>query len=212
MRNAWLLCATAIVVFGLAHNAAGQSKTAEPQIGFVDCPVKAESVPLFEDTCSGKRAGQIACREQVKIVARVGPFFKIWTGNAERFISAGFVSRSSDKFISLDFKGPATQLDCAVAVPTCADVAGKKPPHTVYAPDPGYPEAARRAKLTGVVVLSLTLGTDGRAHNIRVEKSLAGLDEEAIATVEKWRFVPACDDGKAVPAKIHVEVHFRNFE
>jgi protein TonB len=51
------------------------------------------------------------------------------------------------------------------------------------------------------VEVSFTVGIDGIAHDIVVTKSLGhGLDEKALAAVRQWRFEPAAEDGKPIPA------------
>jgi protein TonB len=85
-------------------------------------------------------------------------------------------------------------------------------PRPVYTPDPEFSDEARKAKYQGTVVLWLIVGPDGRAHDIRVQRSLGmGLDEKAIEAVERWRFEPARKDGIAVAAEVAVEVNFRLF-
>ena len=84
------------------------------------------------------------------------------------------------------------------------------PPRTISAPNPEYPKDARRSKVEGAVVLWLIVGPDGSAHNIRVERGLGhGLDENAIAAVQRWKFDPSTIDAKPVPVSINVEVNFR---
>ena len=57
--------------------------------------------------------------------------------------------------------------------------------------------------------MSLTVGTDGFAHDLRVARSLGyGLDESAMQAVKRWKFKPAKSQGKPVPAKINIEVPF----
>jgi TonB family protein len=89
-------------------------------------------------------------------------------------------------------------------------VGGKvSPPRVLYAPDPQYSDAARRAKLQGAVVLWLIVDQDGKPHQIRVQRSLGkGLDEKAVEAVKKWRFKPAIKDGQPVAVMINVEVNF----
>ena len=83
-------------------------------------------------------------------------------------------------------------------------------PRAIYAPEPEFTEEARKAKYQGMVVLALVVGADGRAHNIRVQRSLGlGLDENAIATMKLWRFEPAYLNGAAVAVAVNVEVGFR---
>ena len=90
--------------------------------------------------------------------------------------------------------------------PPCAD----KAPYPFYAPDPEYSKEAWKAKIDGIVVLTVVVGTDGRAHDISVVKPLGyGLDEEAVKAVKKWRFRPGKSSGKLVPVQIHVEEEFR---
>ncbi len=87
---------------------------------------------------------------------------------------------------------------------------GVSAPKAVYAPDPEYSEEARKAKYQGTVVLWMVVGADGRAQQIRIQRSLGmGLDEKAIEAVRQWKFEPAKLNGQAVPVQINVEVNFR---
>lgn len=80
----------------------------------------------------------------------------------------------------------------------------------IYDPDPEYSEEARQAKYQGTVVLWVVIGADGRAHQVRVQRSLGmGLDEKAIEAVRQWRFQPSMKDGQAVAVQVNVEVNFR---
>jgi TonB family protein len=87
---------------------------------------------------------------------------------------------------------------------------GVSAPRLIHRVDPEYAEKARRAKLSGAVVLLLVVDTEGRARNIHVARSLGmGLDEKAIEAVKKWRFTPAMKDGLPVQVRVEVEVNFR---
>lgn len=91
-----------------------------------------------------------------------------------------------------------------------ADRKWDKPPMATYQPNPEYSEKARKARLQGVVIVSLTVSEEGMPTNVKLEKSLGmGLDENAIACVSQYRFKPAVKDGVTVPAHIFVEVNFR---
>ena len=74
-------------------------------------------------------------------------------------------------------------------------------PGCIACPDPSYSDQARSAKVSGIVVLHLVVTAEGHTANIQVQRSLGyGLDEEAVKTVEKWRFRPAVGlDGKPCP-------------
>src|SRR5260370_27542 len=63
------------------------------------------------------------------------------------------------------------------------------PPLVIHKLDPQYTDAARAAGIQGTVVLQATIDVDGAPHVVRVVRSLGfGLDENAIAAVEQWRF------------------------
>lgn len=65
-------------------------------------------------------------------------------------------------------------------------------PKLLYKLEPEYTEAARRAGVSGKALLSIVVDVDGHPKNIRVVSPLsAGLAEEAIKAVSKWRFEPA---------------------
>ena len=68
---------------------------------------------------------------------------------------------------------------------------GVSAPTLLQKVEPEYSEEARKAKYQGTVVLYIEVTPDGRANNIRVQRSLGlGLDEKAIEAVRKWRFSP----------------------
>ncbi len=87
---------------------------------------------------------------------------------------------------------------------------GVSSPIPIYKPDPEYSEEARKAKYSGVVVLSVIIDTEGRARNIKVVKSLGmGLDEKAMEAVAKWKFKPGMKGGAPVNVTANIEVNFR---
>jgi len=76
--------------------------------------------------------------------------------------------------------------------------------------EPDYTEEARKAKYQGTVLLYAEIGPDGRATNIKVQRSLGlGLDEKAIEAVKQWQFKPGEKDGKPVTVAATIEVNFR---
>ncbi len=87
---------------------------------------------------------------------------------------------------------------------------GVKPPRAIYAPDPEYPETARRERQQGTVVISVVVGSDGSPRDIKVKRPFSPeLDESAINTVKKWKFAPGTKDGEPVAVQIVVEISFR---
>ena len=85
-----------------------------------------------------------------------------------------------------------------------------KPPVVTYLAPAVFSEKARRAKYQGVVLVSTVIDEQGNPTDIKVVRSVGmGLDEKAIESVRKSRFLPAMKDGKPVAAQITIEVNFR---
>ena len=83
-------------------------------------------------------------------------------------------------------------------------------PVLIYKVPPHYTVEAQQKKIEGAVVLYAEIGPDGRAHKLRVTRSLgSGLDENAIAAVRQWRFRPGMKDGHPVTTASTIEVNFR---
>jgi TonB family protein len=86
---------------------------------------------------------------------------------------------------------------------------GTTPPQAIYAPDPAYSETARQSKYQGVCVLSAIVGTDGNVRESWVTRPVGeGLDEQALATIRRWRFKPAIRNTEPVTALVTIEVAF----
>jgi TonB family protein len=82
-------------------------------------------------------------------------------------------------------------------------------PVKVSGPNPLYPEAARRARIQGVVVLECTIGKDGTVKQAKVLRGLPlGLTESAQDAVKKWRFKPSTLNGKPVEVLYILTVRF----
>ena len=75
--------------------------------------------------------------------------------------------------------------------------------------EPQYTQEAKAAKIEGTVGLTIVVGTDQRAHDIKVTKSLdPGMDASAINSIKTWRFQPGTKNGKPVPVQAKIEVNF----
>jgi protein TonB len=82
-------------------------------------------------------------------------------------------------------------------------------PEAITKVPPHYPEAARAAKAQGMVMVQALVKTDGSVGDVRVVKSVPGLDEAAMACVRQWKFKPALGgDGKPVAVWVGVPVSF----
>lgn len=83
-------------------------------------------------------------------------------------------------------------------------------PVLIQSIEPAYPEAARKARLEGTVILEAIIAAFGEVQEIRVLKSVHPLlDEAAERAVRQWRYRPATLNGRAVPVYLTVSVTFR---
>ena len=64
-------------------------------------------------------------------------------------------------------------------------------------PPPTYPAISRRLGEQGLVVLRVLIGTDGLPQQVQVKESsgFERLDQAAVKTVSRWRFVPGTKNG-----------------
>ena len=83
-------------------------------------------------------------------------------------------------------------------------------PKAKSTPQPEYTEEARQAHAEGTVVLRMLVKADGTVGGVTVVQSLRkGLDNNALAAAEKWRFAPATYQGKPVAVYYDVGVTFQ---
>jgi protein TonB len=76
---------------------------------------------------------------------------------------------------------------------------------------PIYPDLARKAKVTGNVILEAVIYKDGTVGNVKVLRSPGanlGFERSAMEAVTRWRFRPAMLDGRAVDTYFTVVVEF----
>ena len=82
-------------------------------------------------------------------------------------------------------------------------------PVKLSGPNPLYPEAARRARIQGVVVLECIIGKTGTVQDVKILRGLPlGLTEAASDAVKKWRFEPSTLNGKPVEVLYILTVRF----
>lgn len=83
-------------------------------------------------------------------------------------------------------------------------------PQILTNPSPRYPADALAAGVEGRVVLRTRVEADGTVSAVSVHESsgVASMDESALVTVRRWRFVPARSGGVAVPIEVAVPVRF----
>lgn len=77
-------------------------------------------------------------------------------------------------------------------------------------PAPPYPRASRRMGEEGTVVLRVFINTEGRAEQaeIRTSSGYTRLDEAALETVKRWRYVPGKRAGVPEAMWFNVPIRF----
>ncbi len=87
--------------------------------------------------------------------------------------------------------------------------AGTSHPKPTKAPDPIYPEDAKRAGKEGIVELQATVGTDGIPRNVvALTKHGFGFEEAALKAMKKWRFIPGKKKGKETEMTVKIKIEF----
>ena len=85
-----------------------------------------------------------------------------------------------------------------------------KAPVVIDRSEPSYTEAARKARVQGIVVVEAIIGKDGRVQDVKVVKPLPmGLAEQAEAAVKRWRFKPGTLNGQPVATIFNLTVNFK---
>jgi TonB family protein len=87
---------------------------------------------------------------------------------------------------------------------------GISTPKCVYCPQPQYNDAARKARISGTVLVSAIFTEQGKLRDVRVVRSLdPTLDQATIDTMQKWSANSAKDvSGNSVAVRVPVETTF----
>ncbi len=89
---------------------------------------------------------------------------------------------------------------------------GVSAPVVLFAPEAEFSEEARKAKVSGNVLVYLQVDTLGRPAHVRVLRGIGlGLDEKALVAVRAYKFKPAMENGHPVAVEMNVEVSFQIF-
>jgi protein TonB len=77
-------------------------------------------------------------------------------------------------------------------------------------PKPAYPSISRKLREQGKVVVDVLIGPDGAAQQAKVQSSSGfdRLDAAALATVQRWRYVPGKKGGVATAMWFSVPINF----
>ena len=74
-----------------------------------------------------------------------------------------------------------------------------------------YSAEAMRQRITGVAVVDVTVGVDGKVRDVLLAKSLDavhGLDDAALEAAGRWIFSPGTLNGEPVPVRVRLELAF----
>jgi TonB family protein len=94
-----------------------------------------------------------------------------------------------------------------------AGIKGVTSPQCLYCPQPKFSKAARKAKVSGIVLLDVTVTADGQVKDPTVLKTPGfGLEEQAMEKVRTWKMKPAhLPGGNAVTCRVQIEVTFHSY-
>jgi protein TonB len=72
-----------------------------------------------------------------------------------------------------------------------------------------YPEAARRAGVEGLVIVAITVDSDGNVTDAKIVSGPGyGLEEAALQGIKKFRFKPATKNGEPVSTELKYRYRF----
>jgi TonB family protein len=98
--------------------------------------------------------------------------------------------------------------------PPRAGVNGVGAPQCINCPQPEYSRKARKAKISGTVLLDVIVSADGQIAKAVVLKGPSDdLSERALEAVRKWKMKPALGpDGSPVNCRVQVQVTFHRLD
>ncbi len=73
---------------------------------------------------------------------------------------------------------------------------------------PAYPRAAQIARISGDVVIEVTIDPSGRPMEWKVLEGHPALVEASMLVFPRWRFVPIQHNGQKVRATFEVRIRF----
>ena len=89
---------------------------------------------------------------------------------------------------------------------------GVEPPVFTQKVKPKYPERAAKIKLQGYVILEAILRKDGRVDDVKVLRGLGkgkfGFEDEAIAALRQWKFLPGKVNNKPADVRMTLKIDF----
>jgi protein TonB len=74
--------------------------------------------------------------------------------------------------------------------------------------EPVYPELAKEARVSGIVILQVTINAEGLVEDVKVLRGNPLLDDAAVEAVRQWVYTPTTLNGEPVPVVATVTVNF----
>jgi TonB family protein len=181
---------TNAVAAGAGDHAAASLKAAEEAQAALDAELKAQEGKWFKSYDKARQLAAAAKEAGDKAAAEAA------AGKAKADAAAA--------------KEKAEAEERAKAESAAVRVGGKvKAPTKTKDVKPIYPDAAKSAKIEGMVIVEATIGADGKIIGAKVLRSVPMPDQAALDAVKQWEFSPTRLNGKPVPVKMTVTVNFK---
>lgn len=82
-------------------------------------------------------------------------------------------------------------------------------PRAVHAPDPKYNDLARELRISGSIILRVTIEPNGSVDHIRIVQPMGlGMDEAVVDTLRRWRCRPGTKNGVPAPWQVGIVFNF----
>ena len=78
----------------------------------------------------------------------------------------------------------------------------------VYRVEPEYPELAKRARVSRVVVMQVIVNEGGTVEEVKIVRGHPLLNDAALRAVRQWRYSPYLLNGEPIPVIATVTVNF----
>jgi TonB family protein len=82
------------------------------------------------------------------------------------------------------------------------------PAKLVHSEIPRYPKDAKKAGISGTVVLKAMVAKDGSVNNLEYVSGPQGLTDAALKAVKKWKYQPMLINGNPVETSMNISVVF----
>lgn len=179
-------------------------------IGAADRALKIR--PDFGPALITKSLGHSSLKQYGEAAASLEKFLAVNPGD----LDADVWREQLNRLRNLDLPASGSAGSSTVAQPTAdlplsgRDVTTKV--RLLAKPEPTYTEAARKAGVTGTIVIRCVFGSDGQVRDLVLVKALGyGLTSKAVEAARKIRFAPAIKEGRQVSMWMELQYNFNLF-